>query len=62
MSIDTFTSNCTGLVTDTADRLIYEKDTGELYYDANGSAAGGSVLIAILDANLSFTYRDFEVI
>lgn len=62
LSIDAFTSNSTGLATDAADRLIYEKDTGELYYDANGSAAGGSVLIAILDTNLSLTYRDFEVI
>ncbi len=62
LSASVFSSNSTGVATDTTDRLIYEKDTGELYYDANGSLAGGSVLIAVLHANLSLTYRDFEIV
>jgi len=57
-----FASNSTGLATDAKHRLIYERDTGELYYDSNGNEAGGSVLIARLDPNLSLTYRDFDII
>ncbi|MBC7337217.1 MAG: calcium-binding protein, partial [Clostridia bacterium] len=52
----------TGLAQDASDRLIYESDTGELYYDSNGSAAGGSVLIAVLNPNLLMTHMDFTVI
>jgi Ca2+-binding RTX toxin-like protein len=33
---------------DAADRLVYNTDTGKLYYDANGSVAGGHVLVATL--------------
>lgn len=34
---------------DADDRVLYNSDTGKLYYDFNGSAAGGRSLIAILD-------------
>ncbi|MBW8300553.1 MAG: hypothetical protein K0M60_13200 [Hydrogenophaga sp.] len=44
------------------DRRIYESDTGELYYDSNRSAAGGSVAIAVLNPNLLLTNLDFTVI
>ncbi|WP_455274696.1 calcium-binding protein [Rhizobium herbae] len=57
-----FASNGTGVATDAKHRLVYERDTGELYYDSNGNQAGGSVLIAKLDPNLSLTYRDFDII
>jgi hypothetical protein len=33
---------------DTGDRILYDLDSGHLYYDSNGSAAGGRVLIATL--------------
>ncbi len=57
-----FRSNDTGLAQDANDHIIYEKDTGELYYDSNGTAAGGSVLFATVKAGLSLTYADFFVI
>lgn len=57
-----FVKNTTGLATTDSQRLIYETDTGELYYDSNGRAAGGSVLIAVLDPNLALTYKDFWII
>jgi Ca2+-binding RTX toxin-like protein len=52
----------TGLAQDSSDRIIYESDTGELYYDANGNAAGGGVLFAKLDPGLALTNADFVVI
>ena len=57
-----FASNSTGLAGDSSDRIIYEKDTGELYYDANGSAAGGGIHFATLTANLSLTNADFFIV
>lgn len=62
LSASAFLASVSGLAQDANDRLIYESDTGELYYDSNGSAVGGSVLIAVLDPNLTLTYMDFSVI
>ncbi len=45
-----------------AHHVIYETDTGKLFYDSNGNAAGGSTHIATLGANLALTYADFLVI
>ncbi len=42
-------------------RIIYESDTGNLYFDPNGSAAGGRVQFATLDAGLALTTADFFV-
>ncbi|MDQ0324079.1 Ca2+-binding RTX toxin-like protein [Pararhizobium capsulatum DSM 1112] len=57
-----FASNSTGFAGDSSDRIIYEKDTGALYYDANGSVAGGGIHFATLSANLTLTNADFFVI
>lgn len=57
-----FVRNTTGLAQDASDRIIYESDTGNLFFDSNGSAAGGSVLIAVLDPGLLLTNLDFTVI
>ena len=47
---------------DASDRIIYESDTGNLYYDSNGNAAGGSVLIGVLSVDLLLTSGDFSII
>ncbi len=62
LSSSAFVRNSTGHATTSSQRLIYESDTGELYYDSNGSASGGSVLIAVMDPNLAMTYKDFIII
>ncbi|MBD9374145.1 calcium-binding protein [Rhizobium sp. ARZ01] len=54
-----FCANNTGTAADASDRIIYEKDAGNLYYDWNGSASGGRVLFAVLDAGLKMTADDF---
>lgn len=43
-----FVANTTGLAQTADHRLIYETDTGNLFFDSNGSAAGGRSLIAVL--------------
>lgn len=57
-----FKANTTGLAQDSNDYIIYEKDTGELFYDANGSAAGGSVQIALVGVDLALTSADFVLV
>ena len=56
-------SNLTGDAQDKNDKLIYETDTGKLFYDADGNKAGAKVLIATLDPHIShLTSADFEIV
>lgn len=61
LSSAAFRANDTGLAGDSTDRIIYEKDTGELYYDANGTGSGGGILFAKIGVGLSLTSADFLV-
>ncbi|HEV2897104.1 MAG TPA: hypothetical protein VGX71_04520 [Pseudaminobacter sp.] len=57
-----FAANATGHGTGWSDCIIYETDTGSLIYDENGSAAGGAVPFALLDAGLAMTNADFFIV
>jgi hypothetical protein len=46
---------------DRNDRVIYNDDTGELFYDKNGSERGGQKLIAILDPDVDLSRGDFDL-
>ncbi len=52
-----FASNLTGTATDEFDRIIYETDTGRLYFDADGSGSGTRVHFA----TITLTNADFFV-
>jgi len=62
LSAAQFTANTTGLATSANQHIIYETDTGNLYYDSNGNAAGGSVLFAHLGSGLALTSADFFIV
>jgi len=47
---------------DVNDYVIYNSDTGALFYDTNGSDSGGATQIALLGAGLALTHADFFVI
>ncbi|NIX76883.1 calcium-binding protein [Microvirga terricola] len=47
---------------DSNDYILYDKATGSLYYDADGSGKGAAVEIAKLAKGLSLTYNDFYVV
>ena len=47
---------------DTSDRVIYNTTTGDLWYDADGSGSGTSVLIATLQGTPALVATDIEVI
>jgi serralysin len=47
---------------DSTDRLIYNTSTDSLYYDADGSGSGGSVLVATFAGNPALAATDITVI
>lgn len=57
-----FLANTTGLAANSSDRIIYETDTGALYYDSNGNAAGGGVHFATIENKVALTAADFFVV
>jgi Ca2+-binding RTX toxin-like protein len=44
------------------DRIIYDANTGKLYYDADGTGSGAQILFAQLDAHTALTNSDFSII
>jgi serralysin len=44
-----------------SDRIIYETDTGRLFFDADGNGAAAKVQFATIGANLAVTSADFFV-
>ncbi|WP_438752411.1 calcium-binding protein [Pararhizobium sp. O133] len=62
MSAAQFSANAAGVAKDASDRIIYETDTGKLFYDSNGSASGGAVQFAQLSKGLALTAADFYII
>lgn len=46
---------------DADDRILYDSTTGDLIYDANGSAAGGTRVFAHLDIGLSLSSADIYI-
>jgi Ca2+-binding RTX toxin-like protein len=56
-----FRSNTTGNAGDASDRIIYERDTGRLFFDADGTGGGAKRQFAVIDANLTLTAADFLV-
>jgi Ca2+-binding RTX toxin-like protein len=47
---------------DGTDRIIYDAQTGALYYDADGNGAGAQVQFAQVSTGLALTHADFIVI
>ena len=56
-----FRANTTGLAQDSNDHVIYETDTGKLFYDADGLGGAGGIQFAKLAVGLSLTNADFAI-
>jgi Ca2+-binding RTX toxin-like protein len=63
LSSGEFRKNDTGHAQDSTDKLIYETDTGKLYYDADGNGSGARVIVARFDPHTTtLSYHDFEIV
>ncbi len=56
-----FVRNTSGNAADASDRIIYERDTGKLWFDRDGTGSAEKVHFATLDKNLALTHADFFV-
>ncbi|MFI0848969.1 hypothetical protein [Mesorhizobium sp. IMUNJ 23232] len=56
-----FRANTTGLAQDSNDHIIYETDTGKLFYDADGLGGAAGIQFAKLAVGLALTNADFSV-
>jgi serralysin len=57
-----FVSNTTGNATSVLSQLIYNTGTGQLFWDANGTGAGGSQLLATFDNKAALSASSFTVV
>lgn len=62
LAASAFVANTTGLATDASDRLIYNTNSGNLYFDADGTGVIASVFFASLTSDPNLTANDFLVI
>jgi len=61
LPVSAFSANAAGTAGDASDRIIYETDTGYLYYDPDGTGSAGSIKFAELDPGLALKASDFLV-
>ena len=47
---------------DASDRIIYNDDTGDLFFDRDGTGAAAKVQFATLDDGLAMSNQDFLVV
>ncbi len=57
-----FHASKTGRAHDATDRILYEKDTGKLFYDEDGDGNSNAVLFAVLSAKPNITEADFDIV
>ena len=56
-----FAANSAGTAQDASDRVIYETDTRQIWYDADGNGAGARQLIATLQSGATLAATDIAV-
>jgi serralysin len=47
---------------DRDDRIIYDKDSGVLHYDADSTRSGKAVAFTMISKNLSMTSREIDIV
>ncbi len=61
LAASAYVQNTTGTAADASDRIIYETDTGKVFFDRDGTGAATAVQFATIGTNLVLTSADFVV-
>ncbi len=56
-----FVRNTSGNAADASDRIIYESDTGRLFFDSDGTGSAAKVHVATVGKSLALTHADFVI-
>jgi Ca2+-binding RTX toxin-like protein len=62
LALGAFHKSAAGVAHDADDRIIYDTDSGNLSYDADGTGDLGAIRFAKLNANLNLTAADFVIV
>jgi Ca2+-binding RTX toxin-like protein len=62
LSSSMFWANNTGKAHDKSDRIIYDKDSGVLYYDPDGTGSAKAVAFTNIQKKLAMTHKDIYLI
>jgi serralysin len=62
MGLANFVANASGNAVDSNDFIVYETDTGKLFYDADGSGGGAKIQFALVGGHPTLTAGDFFVV
>ena len=62
LSAAQFRANTTGLAESSADRIVYDKSTGKLFYDADGKGGADGVLFVTLTGLPELSAADFALV
>jgi Ca2+-binding RTX toxin-like protein len=62
LAASNFRANMTGTAADANDYLLYDTDSGQIFYDADGSAAGVKLLFATLSGLPALTAADIWLV
>ena len=62
LALNAFHKSAAGVSQDANDRIIYDTDSGALFYDADGSGDIAAVQFAQLNAGLSLSADDFVIV
>ena len=62
LNLSAFRVNQTGLASDATDRIIYEADTGELYFDRDGLGGARGILFALVQPGQTIVVADILVV
>ena len=59
LAASAFVANTSGNAADASDRIIYETDTGRLFFDMDGTGVTAKIHFATLASGLALTNADF---
>ena len=62
LASDNFRASLNGNAADADDYIVYETDTGKLFYDADGNGAGAKIQFALIGNLATLTAADFTVV